>query len=297
MNDNTTSGGRYPLRVYLAGSTDPEWRLSLLRPDAHEAYAVAVQLGDGDVVLPGALPYGHTMVGPFQVRPRLMPGDLLPKETYEFTRGRHLQNPERFRMRSIAKADIVFAWVPTSWGPMEPMPMDFGAELGLAYGTGKAVVLAASSQEILERTPLITEFAWKMITEKAPRDAYERIMADLDVTFERGMARIVSQYGGQCSYCRGGYKEGESIFWSKPNGGMHLDCHARFESDNQNPNAVVFNSELIHALRIENADLEKECLELMTEKSMLEQKNKALEDELGALHVGRGSSMLPQKQG
>lgn len=262
-----------PLRVYLAGTADLEWRLNLLRPDAHEAYTIAVQGGQGDVVIHGALPYGHTFVGPFQVRPRLRHGDLLPKDVYEFNRARHLQNPERWRMRAISKADIVFAWIPLEWdNSNNGLPLDFGAELGLAYGTGKAVILATKSQQVLESTPLLTELAWKMIVAKDERDAYERSMSDLDVTFERGMARITSRYGGRCSFCRGSYKEGETIYWSKPKGGMHVDCYARLQQEEQDPDAVVFNSELVHALRVENADLEKECLELQMKNSMLEKK-------------------------
>ncbi len=39
----------------------------------------------------------------------------------------------------------------------------------------------------------------------------------------------------------------------------------------------------MNALRTENADLEKECLELMTKNSMLEQEKKALEVTLESL--------------
>lgn len=279
----TTSGsGRAPLRVYLAGPSDAEWRHTLLRAEAHEAYAVAVQAGAGDTVIHGALPYGHTMVGPFQIRPHLQPHELLPKEIHEYTRARHLQNPDRWRMRAVAKSDIVFAWLPLQWGDEDALPTDLGAELGLAYGTGKAVIAATRSAEVLQHTPLLTELAWKMIVAPTPKEAYERVMADLDVTFERGMARIISNYGGQCSFCRSSYKEGEAIYWSKPQGGMHVDCYNRLQSESD-PDAVVFNSELVNALRTENADLEKECLGLMTDKSMLEQKNKGLEQELEAL--------------
>ncbi len=273
----TSSSGVAPLRVYLAGPSDAEWRMTLLCEEAHAAYSVAVQADAGDTVVHGALPYGHTLVGPFQIRPRLQPHELLPKERFEYTRARHLQNQDRWRMRAIAKADIVFGWAPE----IGCIPHDFGAELGFAYGTGKAVILATTSVETLEHMPFLTELAWKMIVAPTPREAYERIMADLDVTFERGMARIESKYGGQCVYCRSAYKEGETIYWSKPQGGMHVDCHARWKSSE--PNDVIFNSELVHALRAENADLEKECLELMTKNSMLEQENARLSEEKAGL--------------
>ena len=286
MNSSSGQASRSPLRVYLAGPAEIEWRMDLLRPEAHGAYAAAVQSGASDATLPNALPYGHTYVGPFQMRPRLNLSELLPKETYEFTRARHLQNPERWRMRHLARADIVFAWIPAAWNnAVNGLPLDFGAELGLAYGTGKAVIVASGSPFGLGMTPLLTEFAWKMIVEETPTKAYERIMADLDVTFERGMARIESRYGGQCAYCRSAYKEGETIFWSKPQGGMHVDCHARWQNEGQDPNTVVFNAELVHALRVENADLEKECLAAMTKNSMLEQEKKALEENLESLQA------------
>lgn len=284
MTQASGASGRAPLRVYLAGGADPEWRLELLREEAHEAYAVAVQTAAGDTVLHGALPYGHTMVGPFQVRWQSERGELLPREVREYTRARHLANPERWRMRAIARADIVFAWLPATWRTdLNGLPLDVGAELGLAYGTGKAVILAAESVEVLERAPLLTELAWKMVHAASARRAYEHIMADLDVTFERGMARITSNYGGQCTFCRGSYKEGEIIYWSKPQGGMHVDCYNRLQSESANPDAVVFNSELVHALRTENADLEKECLELMTKNSMLEQEKARLSEEKAGL--------------
>lgn len=277
MTQGIGASGRAPLRVYLAGGADPEWRLSLLREEVHESYAVAVQTAANDTMLHHALPYGHTMVGPFQIRVETEPRELLPHNVHEFTRARHLANPERWRMRAISRADIVFAWCPG----VARIPRDFGAELGLAYGTGKAVIVGSDRLETLEHMPLITEFAWKMIVSSSPREAYERVMADLDVTFERGMARIESRFGGRCVYCRGSYKEGETIYWAKNQGGMHVDCHERLKQDD--PDAVVFNSELVHALRTENADLEKECLELMAKNSMLEQEKARLSEEKAGL--------------
>ncbi len=166
----------------------------------------------------------------------------------------------------MAKADIVFAWLTP--GDVASM-RDLGAELGLAYGIGKAVILAAPTLTTLEQCPLLTEFAWKMIVEHTALSAYEHVMADLDVTFERGMARIEAKYGGRCEVCRSSYHVGETIFWSKPRGGMHVDCYERIHSDGEISN-VVFNSELVRALRAEHADLEKQCLDLMTKNSMLE---------------------------
>lgn len=238
----------------------------MLNPTSHEAYAVAVQAGAGDAVLLGALPYGHTMVGPFQLRHQVPSDELYASNRFDVVRGRHLANVERWRMRALAKADIVFAWLTPGDGAAM---RDLGAELGLAYGTGKAVILAAPALTTIEQCPLLTEFAWKMIIEHTALAAYERVMADLDVTFERGMARIEAKYGGRCSVCRSSYPAGETIFWSKPKGGMHVDCYERIHTPEEISN-VVFNSELVRALRAENADLEKQCLDLMTKNSMLE---------------------------
>lgn len=274
-----------PLRVYLAGSADPEWRLSLLQLAAHEAYAVAVQQGD-DVILQGALPYNHSMVGPFQVRTQLAPGDLQPREVFEWQRGVNVRNVERHRLRAIERCDIVFAWVPRLWdNAIEALALDFGAELGIAYGLGKAVVIATNTAYVLEKLPLVTQLAWKMIAEKDARAAYYHVMADLDVTFDRGMVKLTAKTNGRCAYCRSSYNEGETVYWSKRHDGIHVDCHARLQQANRDVNAIIFNSELVGALREDNANLEQECLDLKTKMSMLEQEKKVVEADLDDLYV------------
>jgi hypothetical protein len=269
--------------VYLAGDVDPRWRVDLIDPAHHEAYAVAVQSGANDTLLTGALPYGHTMVGPYQTRINLDETDLVAKDHMETVRGAHLTNPERYRLRQIAKADIVFTWLTDS-----PGSRDSCVELGLAYGIGKAVVVAAQSRWILRSLPLSTEIAWKMAVAGNAAQAYKHVMADLDVTFERGMARIEAKYGGSCVVCRSSYSAGETIYWSKPTGGMHADCHARVNAPDE-LSSVVFNSELVRAVRAENADLEKQLLTFQTQVSMLEQevtKEKAAYEELYADYLG-----------
>lgn len=269
MNSPSTgrTPDRPPLRVYLSGDDVSPWRETLISPTALVPYQAAMHAGSCEHGVPEALPYGHTLVGPFYVRTVLEPSDLLPTDGgMGWERTRHLANPERYRMRAIAKADIVFAWL----GNLNAFSgMDL--ELGLAYGTGKAIILAAPTVLDLQRAPLATELAWKMIVAPTPRDAYERVTADLDVTFERGMARIEASYEGRCVVCRSGYKIGDTIYWSKKQGAMHPDCHALVTNPDE-VNSVVFNSQLVQALRHENADLERECLGLMTKNSMLEQK-------------------------
>lgn len=263
--------------MYLAGDVDPRWRESLLRPAAVVPYWAAVKAGQGDVVVHGALPYGHTLVGPFHARAFIEQDELLPKPDVrgELARARHLENHERWRMREIAKADIVFAWITGDAGGLTAV-RDAGAELGLAYGTGKAVIVAAPYWTQLQNEPLITELSWKMIVADTALEAYERIMADLDVTFERGMARIEAKYDGRCMACRSGYKAGEVIYWSKKHGALHADCYVLVNQPDE-VNNVLFNSRLVQAVRQENGELEKECLELMTKNSILEQRIAELE--------------------
>lgn len=265
-----TPVSRTPLRVYLAGDDDdPTWRLSVLRYEAHEAFAVAAQSG-GSIFLQDALPYGHTYVGPFTLRPSLDDAELAVAAGLEVQRtDKYLGNPERTRLSCISKADIVFCWY------VGRKHLDVGIELGTAYASGKAVILASTSQDYLEQLPLATEIAWKMFVGSSPRDAYERATADLDLTFERGMAKIESKYDGRCTVCHASYHPGDIIYWSKPRGGMHPDCYARI-NDPKEISSAVFNSELVNALRSENAKLEKECLDLMTKNSLLEKESEEL---------------------
>lgn len=281
MNSPSTgrTPDRAPLRVYLAGDADPSWRLALLNASVHEPYAIAVQTGECDAVFPGALPYGHTFIGPYAVRQQLDFFDLQATDLRTVERGKHLKNLERYRMRQISRSDIIFSWLPSSTGAC-----DVGTELGLAYAAGKAVVLAAPARTVLDSFPVATELAWKMVVAADVKNAYEHIMADLDVTFERGMARIESKYGGQCTVCRSSYKEGDTIYWSKPRGGMHLDCHELVFSQEE-LSSVTFNSELVRALRHENAALEEQLLDLQTKLSMAEKQvaeDKQAYDELYA---------------
>lgn len=256
--------------MYLAGDVDPRWRESLILPAATVPYWAAVKAGKGDVVVHGALPYGHTLVGPFHPRAFVEQDELLPVpgQWGELKRATHLENHERWRMREMAKADIVFAWL----GNGSPTALrDAGAEIGLAYGIGKAVIVATPYLSQLQNEPLITELAWKMIVADTAKEAYERITADLDVTFERGAMRLQAKYDGGCTICRSSYAVGDTIYWSKKHGGMHVDCYVLANRPDEIDN-VLFNSRLVQALRQENGERESECLELMTKNSMLERR-------------------------
>lgn len=276
---NQPSLGRAParqqLRIYCAGDDDPSWRLDLLQADHHETYSTLTQNGGSDI-LEGALPYGHHYIGPYTVRTKLEPGELSIDAALGVSRPERLQaGPERARLAAIARADLIFAWMTPRCGP------DFGVELGVAYATGKAVILAAPHREgksFLDGLPLATEVSWKMHEGMSARDAFEWAVADLDVTFERGMTKFTSKYDGRCTVCHSSYKAGDVIYYSRPQGGMHPDCYARVNNPKEKT-AAVFNSELVNALRSENAKLETECLALMTKNSMLEKQYNELYSE------------------
>jgi hypothetical protein len=216
-----------------------------------------------------SLPWGHTLTGPF-IQPLFFHSIGFVQEDYQenlrVTKNDDLLT-ERRRMKALRDADFVFAWI----GAAKEGSRIAGFELGAAYLLGKPIILAAAAKETFEIERLLAEVAWKLVVGADPRDAYEKATADLDVTFNRGFARVASRYDGQCVHCRGSYHVGEAIYWSKQRGAYHEDCYIQAHRP-EDASSVLFNTELVAALREENARLEKENTGLMVENSMLRQK-------------------------
>ena len=229
-------GGTSALSVYLSGDADTNWRLSLLTTESRLDYDSKANVGDWTPLV-SALPWGHTLVGPFS------------SPTAPETRRSHA-GLEQLRTKALKSSDFVFAWLSNA-----AHFMDAGLELGAAYSLDKPIILAVPDKKLLAKIPRFVSAAWKVVVNQNVVDAYELVTADMDVTFEKGFSIVAAGAWGRCVACQSSYHVGQSIYWSKQRGGYHEDCYVRAHRP-ENVSAALFNAELIQALREENARLE-----------------------------------------
>lgn len=255
------------MRIYLAGNIDShleeDWRYSLLAPNTlvqPEEVPEEQLLLDGKGISKEELidtrvktsaaswrnwetkskaVMGHDYVGPF---PWSGAGDRIQQ-----------------RKSAIKRADMVFAW--TDGTPVDDMTK---MELIFAEGCGKQVYLSRSFQSPnpdAARLFLLTAIGKGEMRGSVTSCLANAIAKTQEVLANGGWRKFASKYPGLCKACGGTYIVGEQIMYSKADGVMHVDCYKAVYDDPKLSANIIFNKDLIQALRKRVAELEKALFE------------------------------------
>jgi len=252
------------LRVYLASDIDEQpWTWPIV--DAKARLEVAQQALLPEWAPLSVLPFEHAMTGPLGVRSVAKDSDLKierrTKDSVHYKSEYEKTTIERRRLKALRSSDVVFAWVDKTKTEL------FGVELGYAYGLGKRVMLACATREDLLNHPMLIPVATRILVCPDMAEAYDEMMADLAYQSSDKFVPFRSKFSGTCKGCHGSYQKDDPIMWNRGQGSYHTDCYTRME--NLDPTKSLISSELVGAIREENARLENENTTLMVKNSML----------------------------
>ena len=158
-------------------------------------------------------------------------------------------------VRNVHEADVLFLWL-----PRRALSPKSWYEIGLAEGLGKPVHVGAPTAEIfndfgIQHADMFDGLKQTTVNPDV-RDAYETVMADLDIVKPTVFVLRGAPQAGLCRGCGGSYQKHEVIHHTRRHGCFHRDCFERMKNP-QEANAAVFTSALVEALRRENASLEE----------------------------------------
>ena len=106
--------------------------------------------------------------------------------------------------RALYKAHAVFVWLGRDClSPSTPSTMYL---VGLAFGLGKPVFAGAASGEIFDSHSFLHESFKQHVVRPDIRDAYETVMADLDITSPSIFSLNNAAHPGLCYGCGGSYQ-------------------------------------------------------------------------------------------
>ncbi len=214
-----------PLRVYVSASMQSVLQL---HQGVHPLDDFSSdKLFDG---IPGVLPLGHLFAG------------------------RPAKSAVTSAMKGlIPRADVVFAW-------LEDFTADFlqGLEIGYAYAVGTPIVVSAAGGHLLQSFSGISR---SQGVAGGIKRAYDSLMADADMFKRDFWENQVALIESICVSCGCRVETKSAIYMNRQGEVCHNDCYVRFK-ELKGPHEAVFNSELVAALRAENARLEVEVSRL-----------------------------------
>jgi hypothetical protein len=156
---------------------------------------------------------------------------------------------------SPREAVAVFAWLPN----VSPSPF-ICFQLGLAASVAPLFIAAPTSgvvESILEWVRPVQG----SVARYSASSAYNYLLEDVDSKISNLYRSILAPTPGICTACGGSYEQNTAIRYAVAKGGMHVDCYMR-RHDPQYADPAVFNSELVFALREQNAQLEDKVRKL-----------------------------------
>jgi len=237
----------------------------LLTDEGKEEYSAQIKrFGTKWDTIPGVLPYGHNLTGPFI--------DIHSKDPKQINyyrnniRQKHEVSYVRNCFWAIQKADSIFAFFGKCVRPTAYM------ELAYAYSLKKDIRVclhmnAVHNQFVEEITPSI--FYAQIDENPSFRDAYEAIVHRVSADMSEEFVPIISKFPGICPACGCSYRKGEFIQWSRIQGAWHAYC-VELQKDPEERKVAMFNAALVQSMRDKCAELENENLMLMAKCSSYE---------------------------